>query len=402
MKAPTSLSTLEPGFMTDPYPVYERLRAEGPVVWSRPENAWLLSGHADVAAVLADPGFEVVDLSSVIGGLGEASGRPVPDLQSVMRAVLFLRNPPEHTVERRYLAAVMTAQPVSAYAPLIRGVARDLAARMAARSVADAATDYADRLPPLVMAALLGLTAEQVAFLMEVVFEVSRGFDRGRSLRFYQRVDAGAAKGRALFKTLIAERRAHPGDDGLSRMIALSDEKHGLDDDDIASRALFLIIAGAETTSALIGNAIGAVLESGEPAWAAPDLAERAVEEVLRYDPPAQQATRIAREPRVVAGQAIQPGERLVMLLGAAHRDPTVYEAPDRFDPARSGPPHLAFGAGRHFCLGSNLAKLEARIALTELFAYRPRLASQDRTWWEHRTIRRPLTLPITLDGAPS
>ncbi len=404
--AEPAFSTLDPALMADPYPAYDRLRRTQPVFWSREDNAWVLSRHADVAAVMADPAYQVVELAAVVAGLADAAGRPLPDLTSVLKAVLFLRNPPGHGESRRFLVAVMTAQPMSVHRPVIEDVAQTLLRPFVEAGQGDAVTGYADLLPPMFMGRLLGLADDDVDVLVRTVSEVTKSFDRGRSMRFYQRVDQTAAVARAFFLDAISARRRSPREDGLSRMIALSDDRFHLGDDEIASRALFLLIAGVETTSALIASAIRVLLmhpEQAELCRRTAAVLEPAVEEVVRFDGPVQQATRIATRDAVVGGQAVAAGDRLVLLVGAAHRDPDVYPDPDRFDVCRKGPPHLGFGVGLHHCLGASLARLETSIAVSALLALHPTpVCRQADTWWEHRTLRRLKSLPVTLAESSS
>jgi len=398
--AAVTFSTLLPGLMADPYPAYHRLR-DSAICWNAEENAWVVHLYADVARIMADRSFEVAEVAGIVGRIGQATGKETGDLTSVLEAVLFLRNPPGHAEARKFLVAVMTASPLSTYRPMIEAVVGQLLAPIAEGGAIDAITDYADLVPPLFMGRLLGVSETDVRFLIKTVSEVTMTFDRGRSPRFYERVNRTVRTARSLFLDAIADRRRHPADDGLTRMIDLADRQFGLEDEVIASRALFLLVAGVETTSALIGNAIRALLahpESGRRIAADRTLIDGAIEEVLRFDGPVQQATRIATQACMIADRMIRPGDRVVLLLGAAHRDPAAYDRPDRFDIARTGPPHLGFGTGLHHCLGASLARLETRIVLERLFALSPTApVDHQPCWWPHRTLRRLTSLSITI-----
>ncbi len=138
---------------------------------------------------------------------------------------------------------------------------------------------------------------------------------------------------------------------------------------------------------------------SSSPRWKRSSLVDAAVEEVVRYDGPVQQATRIATEACTIAGQPVAKGDRVVLLVGAAHRDPAVYTDPDRFDMGRTGPGHLGFGAGLHHCIGASLARLETSIALSALLVLRPSpIDYQPLLRWDHRTLRRLKSFPVSLD----
>jgi cytochrome P450 len=385
--------------MADPYPDYDRLRESTPVHWSAQENAWVLSRYGDVAMVLSDPTFVVVELAEVVDGVNRLANRNVDDLRAILSTVLFLRDPTAHAVARRYLVAVLGASSVATYASIIEDVVDSLLRTN--EQPFDAVTRYADLIPPLFMGRLLGLPADAVASVVKTVADVTMVMDRGRSLRFYARANDSVAAGLAVLSAEVAERRRERRTDGLSRMIDLSDAEFHLADREIATQALFLLIAGIETTSALIGSAIKAVLETpGAVQRLAddPGCTDAAIEEVIRYESPAQQTTRIASRETNIGGHEVRAGDHVILLLGAAHRDPEAYDRPSDFDIGRSGPAHLGFGKGLHHCIGPRVARLEARIALTKLLARGPEPVPDFRcTWWPHRTLRRLKSFPVVL-----
>jgi cytochrome P450 len=285
---------------------------------------------------------------------------------------------------------------------LIDDIARELIAGFGAAQDIDIVKRFADVLPPLFIGRLLGLPDALALGLTAVVTEVTKSFDDGRSLRFYQRVNDTVIKARAMIDPEIADRRSVPRDDGLTRMIALWDQRFGLDAMALGSHVIFLLIAGVETTSALIGNALAAAID--RPEWLAilrgdANLVAPWIEETLRFDGPTHQTSRIALSDCQIAGASIAKGDRLILLIGAAHRDPTQFAVADEFDPWRGDQALLAFGVGLHFCLGAQIARMEA-IASLSLLA--PRLqpdpnSPSKRHYWEHRTLRRLLGLPVRL-----
>ena len=361
--------------MVDPFPAYDRLRSRDPIHWSSRDHAWLITRYRDVATLVSDPSFHVIELAQVVRDLVRPTGKETEDLESVSEAVLFFRNPPEHGDDRRFMVTVLNATPVSALGPIIEHLVAKLLRPLHQAGRFDAVRDFADRLPPLVLGHLIGMPDEVVETLMETISDLSMSFDRGRSMRFYERVNLSVAIGRDILREAIAERRRQPREDGLTRMIKLSDAEYHLDDGVIASRALFLLAAGVETTSSLIGSAIRTILDHPDAAQAIRDgsvAPEAVVEEALRFDSPVQQASRMAVDDREIGGRLLEAGDRLVLLLGAANRDPEVFDRPNEFDVHRKGPPHLAFGASKHFCIGATLARLEARIAIPSLIRLAP------------------------------
>lgn len=397
-----TFSTHAPNFLAEPFSQYRMLQSAPDVFWSEKERAWIVHRYRDVAALLADRNFAVVELASVVGELSALRERSVADLVSVLSVVLFLRNPPGHTERRHFLAALINDRPKSAQMALIDQIGKELIAGFGEAQDIDIVKRFADVLPPLFIGRLLGLPDAMVLALMAVMTEVTKSFDNGRSLRFYQRVNETVIKARAMIDPEIADRRDAPRDDGLSRMISLWDERFNVDDLALGSHVLFLLIAGAETTSALIGNAVAAALDRPEGLALICDdsnLIAPWIEETLRFDGPAHQSSRIALQNCQVAGAPIAKGDRLILLIAAAHRDPEQFAAADEFDPLRTDQSLLAFGAGLHFCPGAQIARMEA---LSSLQLLAPRLqpapnSQTKRQYWEHRTLRRLESLHVRL-----
>lgn len=394
-------STPDLGFLADPYPEFARLRAGPPIFWSASECGWVLHRYGDIAAILADSRFTAFEVAQCVRELCARANKDTADLEAVLSEMLFLLNPPEHSEARQFLVAALTGRPVSSHAAIIETITRRLLTKAVRHQPWDAVGQYADLLPPLFMAHLFGLTEVEIMGLTALVSELTKSADRGRSLRFYQRVSQQISSARCPLDAAVLRRRQRPLDDVLSRMIALSDDRFHLDDRTIATRALFLMMAAIETTSSLIGNAIAAVVEHEDAIRcleADPEHIVPAIEETLRFDSPIQQVSRVASVNAMIAGQKISAGDRLILLIGAANRDPAVYAEPDRFDIRRTMPRHLAFGAGAHFCPGSGLARLEAQIALREFLKSRPRAVNPAaRRWRQHRTLRRLATFPVLL-----
>ena len=398
----SSFSTLRDEFLDSPASTYASLREGPPVVWSHDEGGWVVHRYADVAAAMQDPRLAVTELAQSVRMLGERGGKEVGPLACVLDEVLFLRNPPGHGSARQFFVAVLNERPLSVYQGMLEKIARRLLAGASDGEDWDAATEYADLVPPLFMADLIGLEEADTLEMMATVAGVTKALDRGRSLRFYERVSKTVEAAREPIRAAVSDRRASPRVDGLSRMIALSDARFGLSDEVIANRALFLLIAGVETTSALIGAAIAAVAERPDVAdriRAAPRLAAAAVEETLRFDGPVKQSTRTALTELRIADQPIKAAERVLLLMGAAHHDPAVFPEPDRFDIDRRTDGLLGFGAGLHFCIGAALARLETRVALKELLrAGDISLKAEGLSWHRHRTLRRLERIPIKIE----
>ncbi|MFF4427270.1 cytochrome P450 [Streptomyces sp. NPDC001549] len=391
------LSAHADAFNADPYPFYDALRTAGPVhrLVLGGERTWLVVGHEEARQALAHPGLSKNWLGSELF----ASTVPVPAVATSMLDT----DPPHHTRLRRLVAREFTARRVESLRPRVQQITDELLEAMAARPDrrADLITSFAVPLPMTVICELLGVP----------------GLDRQRfrywSGEIVAPLDGVGADPRAVEEMtaylleLVAAKAEDPGEDLLSALIRTRDEDGGrLSPDELIGMAFLLLVAGHETTVNLIGNGVRALL--AHPAQLAalradPDgLIDGAVEEMLRYDGPVQHATyRFAAADLELGGVTITAGSSVLVALAAADRDPARFAqpGPDVFDIRRSGPGHLAFGHGIHFCLGAPLARMEGRIAVRALLERFPDLASDPDAGppdWLPGTLMRGVTrLPL-------
>ncbi|WP_327381045.1 cytochrome P450 family protein [Streptomyces sp. NBC_01207] len=367
------LSTHADAFNADPYPFYDALRTAGPVhrLVLGGERTWLVVGHEEARQALTHPGLSKDWLGSELF----ASTLPV---QAVATSMLDT-DPPRHTRLRRLVAREFTARRVESLRPRVQQITDELLDAMAARPDrrADLIASFAVPLPMTVICELLGVP----------------GLDRQRfrywSGEIVAPLDGVGADPRAVEEMtaylleLVAAKAEDPGEDLLSALIRTRDEDGGrLSPDELIGMAFLLLVAGHETTVNLIGNGVRALLaHPGQLAAlrADPDvLIDGAVEEMLRYDGPVQHATyRFAAADLELGGVTITAGSSVLVALAAADRDPARFAepGPDVFDIRRTGPGHLAFGHGIHFCLGAPLARMEGRIAVRALLERFPDLA---------------------------
>jgi cytochrome P450 len=349
-----------PGHVADPYPAYARWRAGRPV--ARPdERLFVLSRYEDCAAVLASPAF---------GHLPDGA-----------RARSMLRlNPPDHTRLRRLVSRAFTPARIRELAPHIEEVTGELLADVGPSF--DVIGQLALPLPVRVISELLGIPEADRPMLVTWSEQLSRSLDPGFLIPPDVRASLRAAADdfHEYLGALIPERRRGPGADLVSALVQVHDEDGTLTEDEIITTCRLLLVAGHETTRSLIGAGVLALLR--HPAQLAalrsdPGLADQAVEELLRYDPPVQLLARAALEDTRVGSVEVPAGAIALMLVGAANRDEALCGDPDTFDITRSASQHsasrhsasrhLAFGHGIHFCLGAPLARVEAAIALRRL-----------------------------------
>jgi len=378
----------------DPFPIYEQLRAGGTIVGSGQE--WLTTDHAVCNAVLRDRRFGV-----------RPAGDPAPTSEDTSGTTLDLgfldREPPDHTRLRRLAAPAFRPKMMAGYAERIADFTRDLITGIERRTADgrpfDLIADFAAPLPIGVITTLMGIPDADVDRLSQHGTVVGSALSGVGTPAEAAALAAANAELYELFSELIPLKKAHPGDDVISYLVAASPD--GITPYELQTTARLLLIAGFETTVNLIGNGIAALLD--HPAqWellrAEPERAAAAVEEVLRWAPPVQNTTRIAHEPVSIGGADLPPNSWIILLLAAANRDPAVFSDPGVFDITRSRQAeHLAFSSGIHYCLGAPLARLEAQIAFAELATRLPglRRSPDTPTWRESRVIRGYSTLPL-------
>jgi cytochrome P450 len=389
---PVQFNPLLPAVIEDPYPLYQRLRAEDPV-HQNPAGMWVLSRYDDVALALRDPRFgrrgfqELIALRFVGPGLGRS---------------MLLQDPPDHTRLRALVSRAFTSRAIEGLRGQIERMVNGLLDAAMDRREMDLITDLAYPLPVGVISEMVGVPVGDQDRVRQWSDDLVRSFD---AIVFPEpeviaRANAAGAALGAYFQDLVAERRRAPRTDLLSALIAVEEAGDRLSTEELLATSILLFLAGHETTANLIGNGVLALLRHpGELARLRqdPSLIESAVEELLRYDSPVQRVSRITNDDVVVGDRQIPNGSLVLALLGAANRDPTLFAEPERLDVTRQDNRHLAFGWGIHFCLGAPLARLEGQIAIGTLVQRLPRLAlATERIEWRQTFTLRALTaLPV-------
>jgi len=397
---PVFFNPLDPEAHADPYPQYRRLREHAPMLRG-PLGYWVLSRYADIAAVLRDPRFGVgIDEASLMLAMTQ-DGPGVATMRELSRWMLF-RDPPDHTRLRKLVSKAFTPRAVEAVRPRVVEIVDRLLDDFAGRDEVDLIADLALPLPVTVISELLGLPIEDQAQAREWAEAIAQALDPIVTEEQALRADRAVTELAAYIGGVVAERRRNPGADLLSRLIGAEDEGGHLSEAELISTVGLLFGAGHETTRNLIGNGMLALLRHpGELRRLRddPSLLRSAVEELLRYDSPVQIAGRGARADAVIGGEHIAAGEPMMLLVGAANRDPARFPDPDRLDVARPDVKMLSFGGGIHFCLGAMLARTEAQIAIGSLLARvsRLELATDDLEWRPHITLRGLSSLPVRI-----
>jgi pimeloyl-[acyl-carrier protein] synthase len=354
----------------DPYPFYEQLRSAGPVVWASSLGRWLVTGHAEIAEVLRDDRFSAdrrkwQGFAPII--------EPAPEGARSM----LVTDPPDHTRLRTLVQQAFTPRTVEQLRPRIETLVEEALRAAEERGGMDLVGDLAYPLPVTVIAELLGVPVQDRASFRRWSDALVGALDPVASTD--RRAVALAARDalHTYLRRVIAERRAVPRDDLISRLVEAEEQGDRLSGPELLAMGVLLLVAGHETTVNLIGNGVNALLAHPDQLarlQQEPELIEPAVEELLRYDAPVQLTGRVALEELELGGRQVAPGQMVTLLLGAANRDPHVFADPEQLDLGRDPNPHLAFGRGIHFCLGAPLARLEAQIAIGALIRRFPSL----------------------------
>ena len=386
------ISLADPATITDPYPLYARMREASP--FTELDGKLVVVGrYEDCSRILRDPrSSSQRDRSAMAPGETERRGRA--------RSFLSL-DPPDHTRLRRLVAKAFTARTVARLAPRITELTSELLD--AAGTEFELVSQLAYPLPVQIISELLGVPPEDHAtfagWSARLAHSVQPSFGTADPAETAE-ADRAAAEFREYFTGLIAARRSSRGDDLLSELIEAEDEGERLTIGELIATCVLLLVAGHETTVGLISNGMLALLRN--PAQLAaltadPGLAAAAVEETLRFDSPVQLTARIATGGMSLGGTVFNDGAILLLLLAAAGRDETVFPDADVFDIRRTGAEHLAFAAGPHFCLGAPLARLEATIALRAIAArvVDPQLDESELLYKSNYNLRGPERMVI-------
>jgi len=387
----------------DPFPLYEELRARGPLV---PSSLGLATtSHAVAREVLRSESFGVgwdrsaapgwVRWALAFGDDLDASGVAEPPSMLVV-------DPPDHTRFRRLVNRAFTPRATAQFEPTIARTADRLLDGLEHRTgEVDLVGTYAAQLPVLVIAELLGVPTDRRDDFLRWGAAAAATLDPGLSFRRYVAAERALRAMHRFLRQHFARLRAEPGEDLVSRLVGLPDEE-ALTERELHATVMLLLGAGFETTVNLLGNAV-VLLDAHRDQWkslvADPSGWPGAVEEVLRHDSPVQLTGRTATAASTVAGREVRPGTRVTVLLGAANRDPEVFPDPARFDITRADArEHLAFSAGIHYCVGAGLARLEAVVGLRNLADRFPDLrVSGAPVRRDLRTLRGFEHLPVTL-----
>jgi cytochrome P450 len=373
------LSPADASFFRNPYPAYRAIREACPVFFWEDYDLWCFAGYAAVDALFRDRRFGR-DVSHVASR--EQLGWPaIPDHVKPFYAFearsMLECEPPVHTRLRTLVNRAFVSRTVERLRPRVEALAHRLIDAFAHQGEVDLLPAFATPIPVTIIAEMLGVPVEAAPQLIDWSHRMVAMYQFGRSHATELDAVEATLQFSAFMRAHVAERRRSPGDDILSLLLQAEAAGDRLSEDELITTAILLLNAGHEATVHAIGNGVASILAEGldpKKLFATPESTAATIEELLRFDPPLHSFTRYALQPVEIAGLSLKLGDQVGLLIGAANRDPAAYPAPDRLDPGRTGPPHVSFGGGIHFCIGAPLARLELQVALPILFARLPAL----------------------------
>jgi len=391
-----------PEFRRDPHATFRRMREETPFFRSRAFAAFIATRYEDAQFILRSKHF-TTDRSEnpIMKAVGKRNQR-YPEFAAMIERNLLMLDGDEHRQLRGLVSKAFTPRRIEALRPRIQSIVDGLLDEMEASEEVELIRDLAHPLPIAVIAELLGLPSKDYAKLAAWSKDLAQLLDPLQAKGGDTGVRKAVEELNAYLRPLLEERRTTPRDDLLSAMLETEENGARLEERDLLALVSLILVAGHETTTKLIGNAVVDLLRNpGERKRLQenPELMETAVEEFLRYSGPVLLTDRVATEDCEVAGHKIRAGELVVVILAAANRDPEKFPDPERLDLGRTDNHHFSLGLGNHFCLGAQLAKLETEIVIGSLLRRFPGFTgpTEPEDYSRSMILRGPIALPLDL-----
>jgi cytochrome P450 len=397
--APLEFNPLDPAFIADPYPFYRRLRETAPV-FKTPQGLWLVTRYDDVTFALRDKRFGKDFVGNLERRYGNLARMEEPAVASLGRTMLVL-DPPDHTRLRALVTKAFTARRVADMRPRIKALVDAQLDRVIDKGEMDVMRDLAHRLPVIVICDMLGIPEDHRAPFLAGSNVNGRILEPvPMSREEIDQANRNTQMAGAYFDQLCELRRREPRDDLTTELVRAEEAGDKLTAEELRANIGLLFGAGHETTTNLIGNGLLALhrhRDQWERLKADPSLIPNAVEELLRYDSSVQITGRVTNAEVEIGGVTLGATENVIALLGAANHDPAQYQDPDRLDVGRANVRPLSFGGGIHYCLGAQLARLEAELVFTALVERLPNIELPEKdapAWRRSFTLRGLSKLP--------
>ena len=386
-------------FYENPYPIYTRLRTEDPVHWSF-FDAWVITRYSDAAWILKDPRFRIDDFPTRLQEKKRFLKQG--NFNALTRTVskwLFFVEKPDHTRLRSLVSKTFLSGSIQAIRPTIQGFANDLIDRVSAQGQMDIVQDFSGLLPAMTMAHVLGVPEQDAHKLMRWATELFPVFEQPVPIEEYQRQNQSAIEVREYFYDWIKKHENQPREGLISQLISARDQGQKLSQDEIVGFCIMLLIVGQMAPRSSIGISILTLLRHPDKLRSAADNTdniEGVVDELLRYDSPVQLVTRLASEEMVLGDKTIRAGDRVIVSLGSANRDPAQFPDPDQLNWNRRQT-NFHFGGGMHYCLGALLSRIQGQVAIQTLLERLGNLEldTDSLQWSESVAIRSLKSLPV-------
>lgn len=389
------------GFATDPYPHYARLRTTAPT-HEHPLGFWIVSKYEDVAGLQRSAQSVDEQYLTRLPSWKSDSSRLGKENRMMRGLSMLDRDPPDHTRLRRLVAKAFTTRAIEALQPRVEALVDAALDRIAEAGTADVVAELAFPVPFGIISEMLGVPVVEHTRLRELTAILVLALEPLPDPALQAKVRSANQELFAMVGELVRWKRATPGDDLLTRLIAAEHEGDVLSEDELVAQVMLLYIAGHETTVNHLAGGILALLHHPDQARRLredPGLADNAVAELLRYDTPVQLMRRITVEPVAIGGAEIPPGNLVIACVAAANRDPEFWGADG--DELRLDRPNaqqnLSFGAGIHHCLGAALVRLEARVAFSHFVQRFPDAVIEELRWNGRINVRGPAELSISV-----
>jgi unspecific monooxygenase len=384
------------GFVADPYPVYERLRAQAPIIYDEATDHWLVTRYDDVNALLRDRRFGRTYLHVATH---EEMGRPAPPpaldpFWHLINHGILDMEPPDHTRVRRLASKAFTPRMVESMRRPVQRLTDELVDAVEGTGEFDLLSAIAEPLPVAVIAELLGVPSADRHLLRPWSADICRMYELHPTEDDMRIASRASTEFSDYLRALSRSRRDAPAGDLISELALVVDEGERLTEDELIGTCVLLLNAGHEATVNVTGNGWWALFRNPaalDRLRAEPVLVPTAIEELMRWDTPLQLFERWVLEDVEVHGVRVPKGAELGLVFGSANRDPAVFDAPDELRIDRDPNPHLTFGAGIHFCLGAPLARLELQTSFATVLRRLPTLEPADEPRWKPGYIIRGL-----------
>jgi len=391
-------------FLNDPYPAYKSLLDEGSVHYlNYGPGTWGIFGHSDCSSAIRDPRLTARRTGMFALALAPEQRAEFTELARLLGLWMLFIDAPEHSRLRKLMNKGFSPAIVDSLRPQVESIVDHLLANRHSGSEADILKDVAYPLPMLVIAEMLGISDAMHDKLLEwtdtIAVFIGNPHHTPESLRPAQNAILEITQ---FFSGEVAQRRKQKGNDLISLLLDIEEDGDVLTEEELLAQCVMLLFGGHETTRNLVGNGMFTLLRHPEQLAELrenPGMIRSAVEELLRFESPVQYTARMARQEMEICGVRLQAGEPILFMLAAANRDPRVFKDPDHLDLKRVSNSHLSFGAGAHFCIGNQLARLEGQVAILKLVRKFPRMKLAERAveWAPNSILRGLKSLPVEL-----